>query len=147
MVLLDFGLAEELTPRVRRHFISFLHAIVAGDGAAGARHLLAFGEIQKCHQPAAFQADMIDLFRRECDICAPKGINVDVVRARLCVLACQAHIHACTLHPMQWLLQMTWCRLSLQFPCNCSPCCYFESRFLPRPLMSQYLRQAGWLRS
>ena len=83
MVLLDFGLAEELTPRVRRHFISFLHAIVAGDGAAGARHLLAFGEIQKCHQPVAFQADMIDLFRRECDICAPKGINVDVVRARL----------------------------------------------------------------
>ena len=30
MTLLDFGLAEELTPAVRHHFISFLHAIAAG---------------------------------------------------------------------------------------------------------------------
>ena len=45
-VLLDFGLAEELTPRVRKHFLSFLHAICAGNGAAGARHMLAFGVVQ-----------------------------------------------------------------------------------------------------
>lgn len=45
-VLLDFGLAEELTPRVRKHFLSFLHAIGAGNGAAGARHMLAFGVVQ-----------------------------------------------------------------------------------------------------
>lgn len=30
LVLLDFGLAEELTPRVRHHFISFLNAICSG---------------------------------------------------------------------------------------------------------------------
>jgi aarF domain-containing kinase len=30
LVLLDFGLAEELTPQVRHHFISFLTAICAG---------------------------------------------------------------------------------------------------------------------
>ena len=30
LILLDFGLAEELTPSVRRHFISFLHMIAAG---------------------------------------------------------------------------------------------------------------------
>ena len=30
IVLLDFGLAEELTPRVRRHFVSFLNCIAAG---------------------------------------------------------------------------------------------------------------------
>ena len=45
-ILLDFGLAEELTPRVRRHFISFLHAISKGDAAAGARHMLQFGAVQ-----------------------------------------------------------------------------------------------------
>ncbi len=45
-MLLDFGLAEELTPRVRKHFLSFLHAICAGNGAAGARHMLAFGVVQ-----------------------------------------------------------------------------------------------------
>lgn len=30
MTLLDFGLAEELTPAVRFRFISFLHMISAG---------------------------------------------------------------------------------------------------------------------
>jgi hypothetical protein len=45
-VLLDFGLAEELTPRVRQHFLSFLFAIGAGNGTAGARHMLAFGAEQ-----------------------------------------------------------------------------------------------------
>ncbi len=31
LILLDFGLAEELTPTVRQHFISFLHMIAAGE--------------------------------------------------------------------------------------------------------------------
>ena len=30
LVLLDFGLAEELTPVVRHHFISFLHHLMRG---------------------------------------------------------------------------------------------------------------------
>lgn len=35
IVLLDFGLAEELTPVVRHHFISFLNSIVAGMSSVG----------------------------------------------------------------------------------------------------------------
>ena len=31
IILLDFGLAEELTPRVRRHFISFLNMSAKGE--------------------------------------------------------------------------------------------------------------------
>lgn len=31
IILLDFGLAEELTPAVRRHFISFLNMISKGE--------------------------------------------------------------------------------------------------------------------
>ena len=30
LILLDFGLAEELTPTIRHHFISFLNNIAAG---------------------------------------------------------------------------------------------------------------------
>lgn len=39
MTLLDFGLAEELTPSVRHHFISFLHAIAAGEPALESVHV------------------------------------------------------------------------------------------------------------
>lgn len=78
-ILLDFGLAEELTPRVRKHFISFLHAISKGDGAAGTRHMLAFGKAQTCPEPAAFQADMTAMFRRECNIYSASGVDVDRV--------------------------------------------------------------------
>ena len=35
LILLDFGLAEELTPTVRHHFISFLHMIAAGNSLHG----------------------------------------------------------------------------------------------------------------
>ena len=46
LVLLDFGLAEELTPRVRKHFISFLHMISAGNGRRAAYHMLLFSTNQ-----------------------------------------------------------------------------------------------------
>ncbi len=41
LVLLDFGLAEELTPAVRFHFISFLHMIAKGGpkGRIGSMHV------------------------------------------------------------------------------------------------------------
>jgi hypothetical protein len=48
LVLLDFGLAEQLTHAVRHHFISFLNAISAGDGLAAARHLLRWSGKQAC---------------------------------------------------------------------------------------------------
>lgn len=46
LVLLDFGLAEELTPRVRKHFISFLHMISSGNGRKAAHHMLLFSTKQ-----------------------------------------------------------------------------------------------------
>ena len=78
-ILLDFGLAEELTPRVRKHFISFLHCIARGDGNRGAYHMLQFGEKQACLHPAAFTTDMQDMFRQECDIHSKRGVDVDRV--------------------------------------------------------------------
>ncbi len=78
-ILLDFGLAEELTPRVRKHFISFLHAISKGDGAAGTRHMLHFGAVQTCPDPAAFERDMTAMFARECNIYSKRGVDVDRV--------------------------------------------------------------------
>ena len=78
-ILLDFGLAEELTPRVRKHFISFLHCIARGDGNRSAHHMLQFGEKQACLHPAAFTADMQDMFRQECDIHSKRGVDVDRV--------------------------------------------------------------------
>ena len=79
-ILLDFGLAEELTPRVRKHFISFLHCISRGDGRRGAHHMLHFGQSQMCPHPEAFELDMAAMFGRECNVHSPRGINVDRVR-------------------------------------------------------------------
>lgn len=79
IVLLDFGLAEELTPRVRRHFISFLTCISKGDGRRAAHHLLRWGRDQRCPNPAALTADMEALFAERCNVHAPAGIDLDQV--------------------------------------------------------------------
>ncbi|KAL0050818.1 hypothetical protein WJX82_007739 [Trebouxia sp. C0006] len=79
LVLLDFGLAEELTPRVRKHFISFLHMISAGNGRRAAHHMLLFSSKQECRRPEAFADDMEALFNVEAQIDGPDGIDVDKV--------------------------------------------------------------------
>ncbi|KAL4443762.1 hypothetical protein ABPG75_011499 [Micractinium tetrahymenae] len=79
LVLLDFGLAQELTPAVRHHFVSFLHMISRGDGRAAAHHLLRWAERQRCPDPEAFIADMEALFRERCDMRCPAGIDLDAV--------------------------------------------------------------------
>ncbi|KAL3147271.1 hypothetical protein ABBQ32_002762 [Trebouxia sp. C0010 RCD-2024] len=79
LVLLDFGLAEELTPRVRKHFISFLHMISAGNGRKAAYHMLLFSTKQECPRPQAFADDMETLFGVEAQISGPDGIDVDKV--------------------------------------------------------------------
>ncbi len=86
LVLLDFGLAEELTPRVRKHFISFLHMISAGNGRRAAHHMLLFSTKQECRRPEAFADDMEALFNVEAQIDGPDGIDVDKVQASLCML-------------------------------------------------------------
>jgi aarF domain-containing kinase len=79
LVLLDFGLAEELTPAVRRHFISFLHMISRGDGRRAAEHLLQWSVNQRCPDPEAFTAALVEMFREKCDIHSEAGIDVDAV--------------------------------------------------------------------
>ena len=79
LILLDFGLAEELTPRVRRHFISFFNAIAAGNGRRAAWHILHWSDTQACRSRPAF-ADAVDrMFREKCDLRSPDGIDLDDV--------------------------------------------------------------------
>lgn len=70
LVLLDFGLAEELPPVVRYHFLSFIMNIGAADGECAAHHLLHFSwpNPQRCPRPELLIADMKELFDRECDL-------------------------------------------------------------------------------
>ncbi|KIZ02761.1 hypothetical protein MNEG_5201 [Monoraphidium neglectum] len=87
LVLLDFGLAEELTPEVRYRFLSFLNQIVAGDGATAARHLLRWSRVQGCPDPLAFEGAMAELFRREADVHCKGGIDLDAVLQGVLALA------------------------------------------------------------
>lgn len=87
LVLLDFGLAEQLTATVRHHFISFLNAISAGDGLAAAHHLLRWSSHQTCPDRRAFGSDMVDLFHAACDIHSPEGIDLDYVMQQVLGLA------------------------------------------------------------
>ncbi|EFJ43831.1 hypothetical protein VOLCADRAFT_106661 [Volvox carteri f. nagariensis] len=88
LVLLDFGLAEELTPVVRHHFISFLHHMLRGDGASAAGHLLRWtSRPQACPDPAAFVADMVALAAARCDVHSAAGIDMDAVMKSVLRLA------------------------------------------------------------
>ncbi|KAK9810979.1 hypothetical protein WJX73_003175 [Symbiochloris irregularis] len=87
LVLLDFGLAEELNPTVRYHFISLLHMIGKGDGHRAAFHMLHMGRPQECPDPAAFTDAMGTLFGRIANIHAAKGIDLDQVMKAILQLA------------------------------------------------------------
>jgi aarF domain-containing kinase len=87
LVLLDFGLAEELTPRVRHHFISFLMHIGGGNGRRAAYHMLHMSRLQQCPNPEAFVTDMEALFKVQAVITGPEGINVDTVLKSVLKLA------------------------------------------------------------
>ena len=81
IVLLDYGLAEALSPRVRQHFIGFLMAIGSGDGRAAADHLLAWAPTGSANEPcrdvAGLRRDLDLLFRRAC------GLSTQHERERL----------------------------------------------------------------
>jgi predicted unusual protein kinase regulating ubiquinone biosynthesis (AarF/ABC1/UbiB family) len=87
LVLLDFGLAEQLTDEVRHHFISFLNAISAGDGLCAARHLLRWSHTQACDDPRGFTSDVMDLFSDRCQISSEAGIDLDGVMKAVLGLA------------------------------------------------------------
>jgi aarF domain-containing kinase len=80
LVLLDYGLAEQLTPEVRRHFVGFLNCICAGDGTAAARHLLSWSSgSQECQDPDALRAGLEAFFAQHCRADGDEGINLDRV--------------------------------------------------------------------
>ena len=87
IVLLDFGLAEELRPKIRKHFISFLNLISKGDGDGAARHLLQWSDDQQCPNPDAFIEDMRQLFKTECNVYSVEGIDLDAVMKSVLRLA------------------------------------------------------------
>eukprot|EP00854_Cymbomonas_tetramitiformis_P002921 gene2921-3734_t len=86
VVLLDFGLVETVSERVRRHFLSFLFLIGSGDAAGATRHLLQWGEKQTCPDPKALERDMKELFARECSL-KERPIDLDVVMKTVLKLA------------------------------------------------------------
>ena len=79
LVLLDFGLAEELPPAVRSRFVSFLNQIAAGDGAAAALHLLRWARVQTCPDRLALARDMRALFEQRADPFSARGVDLDGV--------------------------------------------------------------------
>jgi predicted unusual protein kinase regulating ubiquinone biosynthesis (AarF/ABC1/UbiB family) len=87
LCLLDFGLAEELDALVRRHFIGLLFSIAGGNGAAAARHLLAWGSPQGCPDPQALTCDMVALFKEKCDVNSKQGIDLDATMKAILRLA------------------------------------------------------------
>ena len=86
------GLAEELSPRVRYLFLSFLHHLLAGRGREAAALLLQWSERQDCPRPSAFTADMVRLTAELCDLSSPAGIDLDAVMKSVLALARQHEV-------------------------------------------------------
>lgn len=118
LVVLDFGLAEELAPLVRFHFISFILMIGAGDGERAAHHLLHFSnrQRQRCVTPGGLIADMRALFGKNCNLkdrpidlnavlkdvlrlCHKHEVTVDSAYASLVIAVCIIVGFAQTLDP------------------------------------------------
>ena len=111
LVLLDFGLAEDLSPDVRRHFTSFLNHAAAGSPAHATRHLLRWsgeGRAQRCPPRArrALLADMAELFAARCDLSSPRGVDLDAVLGRTLALV---RTHGVSLDASYALLCMGLC--------------------------------------
>ncbi|KAG6546582.1 hypothetical protein Mapa_011771 [Marchantia paleacea] len=107
LVLLDFGLAEELSPSVRHHFLSFIMMIGDGNGERAAYHLLQFSwpHEQTCRTPELLAKDLRDLFNQECNLerhpidlnkvlikvlqlCRKHEVTIDSAYASLVVAVC-----------------------------------------------------------
>lgn len=63
IILLDAGMATQLTQKERFHMLGLFRALAEMDGAAAAEHTLQFaGENQRCRDPAGFRKDVIAHF-------------------------------------------------------------------------------------
>jgi aarF domain-containing kinase len=89
LILLDFGLAEELTVQVQHQFVAFLSSICSGDGNAATDVLLSWTSLeQECPDPEALRRDMIALFEVECDRGpSSQGVDLDKVMKSILKLA------------------------------------------------------------
>jgi aarF domain-containing kinase len=107
LVLLDFGIADELPQDVRDRFLTFLFSLVREDGPAATDAILGWSSDQKCVGAAAeaLRADMTALIRESCRITKQRvdidavlkkvltllrrhGVSVDAVYASLVVSMC-----------------------------------------------------------
>lgn len=61
--------------------------LCTGNGDGAARHLLCWASPQTCIDPAAFTADVRTLFRADCDMQSPSGIDLDDVMKSILQLA------------------------------------------------------------
>lgn len=79
--------------QVKSRFVSFLHAIARGDGAAAARNLLHWSDAQTCPDPDAFIRDMQTLALSSMDINSRAGIDLDQVIKAVLVLSRRHEVH------------------------------------------------------
>jgi aarF domain-containing kinase len=77
LVLLDFGIADELPVEVRNEFLTFLFTLVHKDGTAAANAILRWSSAQTCVGAAAdaLRADMTALVDSMCDL---RNMRVDI---------------------------------------------------------------------
>lgn len=65
IILLDAGMATQLTQKERFHMLGLFRALAEMDGAAAAEHTLQFaGGNQQCKNPSGFRKDVIEHFNK-----------------------------------------------------------------------------------
>jgi aarF domain-containing kinase len=66
LILVDLGMVAVLSRDEQRNFLGLLQAMGNGDGRAAARHVLRFADDQPSVDAAGFEAEMAELFTRDC---------------------------------------------------------------------------------
>ncbi|GJP75661.1 hypothetical protein CLOP_g6085 [Closterium sp. NIES-67] len=70
LVILDYGLMEDLTAHVRTNFLCFIASIMSSNAKQATHYLLRFAAPfpQRCTNRDALEADMRELFARDCQL-------------------------------------------------------------------------------
>ena len=93
IVLLDFGLCEELEGDTRHHFLSFLSHMASGSGSKAAHHLLAMSnkscDVSNDSDALAFSSGIEELFSEHCGT-SRGAVDVDIVLRQVLWL-CREH--------------------------------------------------------
>ena len=107
LVLLDFGIADELPVEVRNEFLTFLFTLVHKDGTAAANAILRWSSAQTCVGAAAdaLRADMTALVDSMCDL-RNMRVDIDAVLKAVMVLLRQ---HKVAIDPVYATLVVSLC--------------------------------------